>query len=81
MKIFNLFPFYCQKECQSGLDGGDIGDEEGAFVVEVTELTTTGFTTYKIKDGIKGRTLIERTIRVGYEEKRHTPLFQYDFPQ
>ena len=30
------------EEGECGFDGGDVGDEEGALVVEVTELAATG---------------------------------------
>ena len=57
------------EEGEGGLDGGDIGDKERALVMEVTELAATGVLSHEREDGIKGRTLIERTIRVRDEEQ------------
>jgi len=66
------------EEREGGFDGGDVGDEEGALVVEVTELAATGVLGHEREDGIKGRTLIKRTIGIGDEKQRHAPLFQHN---
>jgi hypothetical protein len=66
------------EEGEGGFDGGDVGDEEGALVMEVTELAATGVLSHEREDGIKGRTLIKRTIGIGDEKQRHAPLFQHN---
>ena len=46
--------------------------------MEVTELAATRVLGDKREDGIKGRTLIERTVGIGDEEQCHTSLFQHN---
>ena len=66
-------------DCQSGGNGGDVGDDHGTLAVGLTEVAATHILGHIVDDLAEGLTLIVWTIRNADEIEEHLALFEHEF--
>ncbi len=65
--------------CQGRGDGGDVGDDDGALAVGLTEVALARMVRHVVEHLAKSIALEIRAIAVADEEEEHLTLLQHDF--